>query len=66
MRAYQSYLADALFYICRNSADHPGGTHLASRWEELLTQKTDERTGEEIAADIISRAGLRMVKNGRI
>lgn len=35
------------------------GKYLTQRWCELLTQKVDNRSGDEIAADIILRAGLK-------
>lgn len=49
--AYRYYITDSIFYYAQNKA-------LKSRFYDLLNMKIDNRSGDEIAADVISRAGL--------
>jgi hypothetical protein len=50
--AYRFYVADELFYSAHNKMH-------AQRLSDLLNPKpTDERTAEEIVADVSKRAGL--------
>lgn len=54
-RAYRIYVTDMLFYQCK-------GEMLAYRYADLLNGKTfenDQRTGDEIAKDVIERCGLK-------
>lgn len=58
---FQSYVGDVLFTISNNLAKAWGGAEVKVRYTELINPEKaseDERTGDEIAADIISRAGL--------
>lgn len=56
---YRSYMADALWAISENVARIAGGHYVSKRWDELINPTTpDERSGDEIAADVIRRAGL--------
>lgn len=46
--------------IGKNTANFAGGTFMPKRYVDIIGDgaKQDNRTGEEIAADIIRRAGL--------
>ena len=56
-KVYRAYITDALMAICNNFAGVFGGERLAVRYIDLGKPK-DTRTGDEIAIDIITRAGL--------
>ena len=56
------YVTDALKILGENTARYAGGSHLTKRWAELLNPaKPDHRSGAEIAADVIQKAGLKVV-----
>lgn len=71
--SYRYYIADGVQAIAQNTATYllPGvgepikyGLSLTSRWYEMLhpeTAKSKVPAGDEIAADIIKRAGLKVV-----
>jgi hypothetical protein len=48
--------------IGENTAKFAGGNHLTRRYIETISPE-DARTGEEIAADVIKRAGLVVTRN---
>lgn len=48
--AWKSYIADSLFYSAQDR-------RLVTRFDDLFKRK-EERSGDEIAADIIERCGL--------
>ena len=53
-RLYRYYVTDSLYYMRRNNM-------LSNRFYDIVnkrTQEQDDRTGDEIAADIINRMGL--------
>ena len=53
--AYRVYVTDCLKLIAENT----GNISLKSRYYDIIHQKkVDNRTGDEIVADIIKRAGL--------
>ena len=57
---YRVYVSDALRIISENTARFGGGTFAKQRYYDVINPpKVDERSGDEIAADIIERAGLR-------
>lgn len=74
--SYRNYLTDGIQAIAQNTATYllPGvgepikyGMFLTSRWYEMLHPETakakePEKSGDEIAADIIKRAGLKVVR----
>ena len=43
-----------------NIAKHFGGNVYQDRYSDLINRKVDDRTGDEIAMDIINRAGLKV------
>ena len=57
---YRAYLTDALKAIGENTAKAVNGAYLSVRWADIAEgrHQTDTRSGDEIAADIIKRAGL--------
>lgn len=58
-KAQTIYVTDALRMISESAAKFGGGPYLKVRWADLAEpKKQDNRTGEEIAADVIRRAGL--------
>ena len=53
--------------LTKNAASiPPGGQYYTVRWEDLVGGKKtpDTRTGEEIVADIVRRAGLTVLHSG--
>lgn len=50
--AYRIYVTDCIFYQGQNQ-------HLTSRFIDLINKKVDNRSGDEIAIDVIKKAGLR-------
>ena len=59
---YRTYVADCLWAIAKNTANGFGGTFFEERYSERGRHpKEDHRTGDEIAADIIARAGLEVI-----
>lgn len=55
---YRVYISDALYWQGQSKT-------LSKRWVELIEKKpVDTRTPEEIAADIIKRAGLVLKEEG--
>lgn len=60
--AYRIYVTDALKTIAENTAKYSGGSYPAKRYADIIKPGTVEsRTGEEIAADAIKKAGLKVV-----
>ena len=57
-KRYRAYLTDVLMLVSKNTARFvEGGEYLTDRWVEG-SKPVDTRTGDEIAADVIKRAGL--------
>lgn len=61
---YRVYVTDALKLLEENTARYFGGNHMTQRWIDSITpKKQDTRNGAEIAADVIKKAGLKVVRN---
>lgn len=61
-RAYRIYVTDCLKVIGENTARFAGGSSLTKRYAEVIDPlPVDNRTGEEIAEDIIKRAGIEVI-----
>lgn len=59
--AYRIYVTDCLMYLNRSVSEQYGGSYKTIRYAEMVApQKQDNRTGDEIAEDIIRRAGLKI------
>lgn len=59
---YQAYITECLQVIANNTAKYAGGNIIKKRYYDIVNPKPkDTRTGEEIAADVIKKAGLKVV-----
>ena len=55
-------MSDALKTITENTERFNGGAHMAVRYVDIMhPQKEDTRTGAEIAADVLKKAGLTLI-----
>lgn len=60
--AYRFYVTECLRIITENTTRSSGGSFMQAKFSDLINPKPqDDRTGEEIAADIIKRAGLEVI-----
>ena len=58
-KAYRVYVTDALRLTVENTAKFAGGNYIKARYIDVIEpKKVDNRTGDEIVADTIKRAGL--------
>lgn len=61
--AYRIYVTDCLRIISENTAKMCGGSYITAKFSDIInTKPVDNRTGEEIAADIIKRAGIEVIE----
>ena len=61
-KAEKIYFAECLRIITENTAKMVGGSYITAKLADILNPKpVDNRTGEEIAADIIRRAGIEVI-----
>lgn len=57
-----NYIANGLKMLTENTAKIVGGSYLAISYTDIIHPKPkDERTGDEIVADVIRGAGLKIV-----
>lgn len=57
--AYRIYVTDALRLVAENTARYAGGNCIKARYIDVVEpKKQDNRTCEEITADIVARCGL--------
>lgn len=60
--AYRIYVTDCLRIIIENTAKMGGGSYITAKFSDIINPRpADNRTGEEIAADIIKRAGIEVI-----
>ena len=60
--AYRIYVSDCLRIISENTAKIGGGSYITAKLSDIINPKpAGNRTGEEIAADIIKRAGIEVI-----
>ena len=60
--AYRIYVTDCLRIISENTAKMGGGSYITAKFADIINPRpADNRTGEEIAADIIKRAGIEVI-----
>ena len=60
--AYRIYVADCLRIISENTAKMGGGSYITAKFADIINPKpVDNRPVEEIAADIIKRAGIEVI-----
>ena len=55
---YRAYVTDALLTISKNTAKIGGGEYASRRWIEGIP-KVDNRTGDDIAFEVITKLGLK-------
>ena len=61
--AYRIYVSDCLRIISENTAKMSGGSYITTKFADIINPKpVDNRTGEEIAADIIKQAGIEVIR----
>lgn len=61
-KAVKIYYAECLRIITENTAKIGGGSYITVKLDDILNPKpVDNRTGEEIAADIIKQAGIEVI-----
>lgn len=60
--AYRIYVTDALKILTTNTARMAGGSELTVRYHDAVmnAEHPDDRSGDEVALDVILRAGLRL------
>ena len=64
--AFRVYMTDAVMCLGESIANAYGGQYMQMRYADLFDKEAeDERTADEIAMDIIERAGLEII-DGRI
>lgn len=57
--AYRIYVTDALRLVAENTARYASGDYIKARYADIIEpKKQDDRTCEEITADIVARCGL--------
>ena len=62
VEAYQTYVSECFRVITENTAKMSGGSYISASFVDILNPKpVDNRTGEEIVAEIIQKAGLEVV-----
>ena len=60
--AYRIYVTNCLRIMTENTAKQVGGNYISAEYEDLINpKKKDNRTGDEIAADVIRNAGIKVV-----
>ena len=60
--AYRIYVTDCLRMAAENTAKMSQGAYTAARFYDIINPKpVDNRSGNEIAADIIKRAGIEVI-----
>ena len=60
--AYRIYVTDCLRMATENTAKMSQGSYTAARFYDIINPKpVDNRTGEELAADIIKLAGIEVI-----
>ena len=60
--AYRIYVTDCLRIISENTAKMGGGSYFTVKFSDIINpMPVDNRTGEEIAADIIKLAGIEVI-----
>ena len=60
-KAFRSYIADGIKCISEAIANTYGGSYLQERYADLVSiSRTEEKTGDEIALEVIEKAGLKV------
>lgn len=67
-KVYQEYVCENLRIIGENTSKLGGGSYLTLKFHDLVDPKKpeqDERTGDEIVADVIEKCGLKVVRENK-
>ena len=61
--AYRIYVTECLRVMTENTAEQSGGSYIDKPFTDFIgnNKPKDERTAEEIIADVAKRAGLEVV-----
>lgn len=52
-------MTDALRFVAENTARYASGSYIKARYSDMIEpKKQDNRTCEEITADVVARCGL--------
>lgn len=62
-KVYRIYLTDALKQAVENVSKFAGGGVMSKRWFDLF-KPADNRTGDQIVADVMRNAGLKFDTGG--
>ena len=61
-KAVKIYYAECIRVITENTAKMGGGSYITAKLSDIINPKpVEKRTGEEIASDIIKRAGIEVI-----
>ena len=61
-KAVKIYYAECLRIIAENTSKMGGGSYITAKLSDIINPKpVEKRTGEEVAADIIKRAGIEVI-----
>ena len=59
---YRRYVTECLQNISENTAKQSGGAYVSARFADLVKPKpVDNRTAEEVVADVAKAAGLEVI-----
>lgn len=64
-KVYRIYLTDAMKQAVENVSKFAGGGVMSKRWFDLF-KPVDNRTGEEVAAEVVCNAGLTFKTGGEL
>ena len=59
---YREHQREAAYrsYVCTSLQNIPQGKYISKPFDEIIqTAKTDDRSGDEVAADVMNRLGLK-------
>lgn len=61
-KSFRIYVTDTLSYIAKNTAKQvKEGVYVGKRWIDIIEpKKEDDRSGDEVAMEIIEKLGLRV------
>lgn len=63
--ALRVYITDGIRMITENTAIYTGQTYLSTRYDDIIHPKpVESRTAEDIVADVVQKAGLKIVTEG--
>lgn len=64
--SYRIFVTDALKALAGNTSKF-GGSYMRVRWADTFSQKKqDERTGEQIVADVIRKTGIKLITSPKV